>query len=297
LREVAHQGSISGAAAALNYTPSAVSQQLAQLERQVGVRLVDRRSTGIVLTRAGQVMLAHANALLARASRAEEELRQLAEGNWGRLRVGAFSSAAAALMPEAIVAMRGAQPTCAVELVEQDTPESVSELRRGELDLAIIVLNGHSPAEDDELEITPLLDDRIDVLLPAKHRLSKAESVSLDDLRGDAWIDCSGSPVRFWMTARGIEPNVIFNSDQHYVVHALVAAQVAVAFSPRLTQPVLEDGLLVKPIAPDPPIRRVAIAVRAENRNAQAIASLTDILFRVALSRNGSGVVERAAAP
>jgi len=294
LREVARHGSISGAAAALSYTPSAVSQQLAQLEREVGTKLVDRRSTGIVLTRAGQVLVAHANAMLARASRAEEELRQLAAGSWGRLRVGAFASAAAALMPEAIVAMRAAQPSCAIELVEQDTRESIEELRRGELDLAMIVLNGHSPADDDELELTPLLDDRIDVLLPAEHRLAGAESISLENLRDDAWIDCSGSPVRFWMTARGIEPNVIFNSDQHYVVHALVAAQVAVAFSPRLTQPVLEDALVVKPVAPNPPIRRVAIAVRTENSNARAIASLIEILFRVALSRDGSGVVMRS---
>lgn len=293
LREVARQGSLSSAAAALSYTPSAVSQQLAQLEREVGVKLVERRSTGVVLTRAGQVLVAHANAMLARASRAEEELRQLAAGSWGRLRVGAFASAAAALMPEAIVAMRAAEPSCAVELVEQDTADSVEELRRGELDLAIIVINGHKTINDDELEITPLLDDRIDVLLSATHPLAAAESVSLDDLSDDAWIDCSGSPVRFWMTARGTEPNVIFNSDQHYVVHALVAAQVAIAFSPRLTQPVLEDGLVVKPIAPNPPIRRVAIAVRTENRYAETIASLIEILFRIAISRDGSGVVTR----
>ena len=293
LREVARHGSISGAAAALSYTPSAVSQQLAQLEREVGVKLVERRSTGVVLTRAGQVLVAHANAMLARASRAEEDLRQLAAGSWGRLRVGAFSSAAAALMPEAIVAMRAAEPSCAVELVEQETVESIAELRRGELDLAIIVLNGHSPNNDDELEITPLLDDRIDLLLPARHRLAGADSISLEDLRDDAWIDCAGSPVRFWMTAHGIEPNVIFNSEQHYVVHALVAAQVAVAFSPRLTQPVLEEALVVKPVAPNPPFRRVAIAVRIENRQAEAIASLIEILFRIALSRDGSGVVAR----
>ena len=293
LREVARHGSVSSAASALSYSPSAVSQQLAQLEREVGAKLVERRSTGVVLTRAGQVLVAHANAMLARASRAEEELRQLAAGTWGRLRVGAFASAAAALTPEAIVAMRAAEPSCAVELVEQDTSDSVAELRRGELDVGIIVLNGDSPTDDEELEITPLLDDRIDVLLPAKHRLAGAASITLEDLRDEAWIDCSGSPVRFWMTARGIEPNVIFNSDQHYVVHALVAAQVAVAFSPRLTQPVLEDALVVKAVAPNPPIRRVAIAVRTENRNAEAIASLIEILFRIALSRDGSGVVPR----
>jgi DNA-binding transcriptional LysR family regulator len=293
LREVARHGSLSSAAAALSYTPSAVSQQLSQLEREVGAKLVERRSTGVVLTRAGQVLVAHANAMLARASRAEEDLRQLADGSWGRLRVGAFASAAAALMPEAIVAMRAAEPSCAIELVEQDTPDSIAELRRGELDLAIIVPNCERPNDEPELEITPLLNDRIDILLPAEHRLAGNETVSLEDLRDDAWIDCSGSPVRFYLASRGIEPNVIFNSDQHYVIHALVASQVAVAFSPRLTQPVLEAALVVKPLAPTAPFRRVAIAVRTENRHAEAIASLIEILFRIALSRDGSGVVAR----
>src|ERR1700756_4227473 len=103
LREVAVQGSFLAAATELMFSPSAVSQQIAQLEREVGLTLVERRSTGVVLTPAGERLLAHANAILARAADAEEELRQLSDGRLGRLRVAAFASAASALMPEAIV--------------------------------------------------------------------------------------------------------------------------------------------------------------------------------------------------
>ena len=291
LREVARQGSFSAAAAELNYSPSAVSQQVAQLERQVGVQLVERKSTGVELTRAGQVLLAHANAMLARAADAEAELRQLTEGTWGRVRVGAFSSAAAALMPPAIVELRKVEPRLAVELVEQDREESINELQAGDLDLAIVVLDGL--VEDDakgasrNVEVEPLLDDYIDVLLPAGHRLAEAPSVALEELRDDAWIDCSGGPVRFWLTSRGIQPNIVFNSDHHLVVHALVAAEVAVAFSPRLTQPVNEPGLVVKPVDPNPPIRRVGLAYRPENGNGTGVRSLSHILQRIVQLRVG----------
>jgi DNA-binding transcriptional LysR family regulator len=298
LREVARQGSFSAAAAELNFTPSAVSQQIGQLEREVGVQLVERSSTGVELTRAGHVLLAHANAMLARAADAEAELNQLATGNWGRVRVGSFASAASSLMPQAIVAYRSVEPRIAVELVEQDRDEAIGGLQRGELDLAIIVLNGLEDNDGNwavrDVDVTPLVDDYIDVLLPSGHPLASAQTVSLEELRDDAWADCSGTPVRFWMTASGIRPNIVFNSDHHYVVHAVVAAGLAVAFSPRLTQPIVEPGLVVKPIAPNPPVRRVGIAIRADHRSSQAIRSLADILCELAQTPRDANRVEPA---
>src|SRR5262249_31052566 len=158
------------------------------------VQLVERSTTGVELTRAGQVLLAHANAMLARAADAEAELRELATGNWGRLRVGAFASAASSLMPPAIVAYRGIEPRVAVELVEQDRDDSIADLQRGELDLAIVVLKGLEENDGNwagaDIEVTPLLDDYIDLLLPSDHRLASAQTVALEDLRDEAWIDC-----------------------------------------------------------------------------------------------------------
>jgi DNA-binding transcriptional LysR family regulator len=106
---------------------------MAQLGREVGVALLKRKSTGVELTPAGRLLLGHAQAILARAADDEEELREPTDGRLGRVRVGVFSTAAGALMPEAIIAFRAVHPGVEVELVEQDTSESLQQIRRGEL--------------------------------------------------------------------------------------------------------------------------------------------------------------------
>lgn len=302
LREVARQGSFSAAAAQLNYSPSAISQQIAQLEREVGVTLVERKSNGVVLTRAGRVLLAHANAMLGRAADAEEELRQLAAGPWGRLRVAAFASAAAALLPPAIVAYREVQPRVAIELVEHDdSRESLDELRRGELDLAIIPRNGRETHEPDpEIDYTHLLDDYVDVLLPATHPLANATSLTFEALRDEAWADCSGDPVFKTMSALGIEPNIIFNGGHHHVTYSIVSTEIALAFCPRLTQPVLIPNVVSKPIGPEPMAREVVTATRASEHKSPALESLVDVLLAVAAARtedNAAGLDLQLAQP
>jgi DNA-binding transcriptional LysR family regulator len=290
LREVALRGSFSAAATELMFSPSAVSQQIAQLEREVGVTLVERRSTGVVLTSAGELLLGHANAILARAADAEEELRRLGDGSLGSLRVAAFSSAAAALMPEAIVEFRTAQPRLEIELVEQDRDVSLDQIRRGELDLAVVV---RAPEPDGEagVVVLPLFDDYIDVLLPCDHRLAGSAAVSLAELRDEPWADCSGMPVRHHLAALGIEPNVVFRSDHHRVIEGIVAAGIAVAFVPRLAQPVTRRDVVVKPIAPDPRVRRIGVAVRDGDRRPGGVKTMVEVLHRVAAARVGQELV------
>ena len=281
LREVALRGSFSAAATELMFSPSAVSQQIAQLEREAGVALVKRSSTGVAVTEAGQLVLGHANAILARAADAEEELRQLGDGNLGRLRVAAFTTAASALMPEAIVAFRAAHPRVAVELVEQDTPESLEELRRGDLDLAVLV-RGLAADRYAGVVMTPLLDDQIDVLLPVYHRLADGPSVSLRELLDEPWADCSGGPVQHHLSVLAGEPKIVFHSANHQVLEGIVAAGIALAFVPRLAQPVTRDDVVAKPVAPEAPMRRVAIAIREGDYQPAALQSMVAILERAA---------------
>jgi molybdate transport repressor ModE-like protein len=280
LREVARSGSFSAAASELSFSPSAISQQIAQLEREVGAPLVERKSTGIALTPAGQLLLGHANAILARAADAEEELRQLHDGALGSLRIAAFSSAAAALMPDAIIAFRNAHPQVEVILVEQDRKESIDDLQRGELDLAVVFRPPEQPS--DGVTEMPLIDDCIDVLIPFGHRLATSPSVELEDLREEPWAECSGGPVRQHMAALGIEPNIVFKSDHHGVVEGIVAAGIAVAFVPRLAQPVRRRDVIVKPISPRPPVRPVGIAIRAGDHRSAALTTMIDALKSVA---------------
>jgi molybdate transport repressor ModE-like protein len=284
LREVARTGSFSAAATELTFSPSAVSQQIAQLEREVGARLVDRKSTGVELTRAGELLVGHAHAILARAADAEAELRQLNDGTVGHLRVGAFASATAALMPDVVPAFRTAHPRVELTLIEQDRRECIEQLQRGDLDLAV-VWRPTEPAVDGVLE-TPLPDDRIDVLLPVTHRLVDARAVTLDELRDEPWADCSGAPVRDHLGALGIEPNIVFRSDHHRVVEGVVAAGVAVAFVPRLAQPVSRDDVVVKQIAPRAPARPIGIAIRDGDHRSAAVTMLIELIEQVASARD-----------
>jgi DNA-binding transcriptional LysR family regulator len=284
LREVALRGSFSAAATELMFSPSAVSQQIAQLEREVGMPLVDRKSTGIELTHAGQLLLGHANAILGRAADAEEELRQLNDGTIGHLRVGSFASATAALMPEVIPAFRSARPRVEITLVEQERRECMDGLQHGELDLAVVC--SASEAGPDGVVEMPLLDDYIDLLVPANHRLANAPSVTLQELREEPWADCSGGPVRDHLGALGFEPNIVFLSDHHRVVEGMVAAGEAIAFVPRLTQPPRRHDVIVKPIAPRPPVRPVGIAIRADVLRSAAVTTMIDLLRQVVASED-----------
>src|SRR5918992_1494857 len=135
LREVATERSFSAAAEKLGYTQSAVSQQIAALEREAGAVLIERNPRGIRLTDAGEALVRHTEGILARLSDAEEELEAIAGLRGGRLRLGSFPTAGATLMPQAIAEFSARHPGVELSLVEADPPESLPRLRAGELDL------------------------------------------------------------------------------------------------------------------------------------------------------------------
>jgi DNA-binding transcriptional LysR family regulator len=203
-----------------------------------------------------------------------------------------FASAAAALMPEAILACREAHPGVQVVLVEQDRAESLDELQRGKVDLAV-VFRPPEPAVDGVEQIS-LPDDPIDALLPQDHRLAAAETVALEELCDEPWAECSGRPVRQHMSALGKEPNVVFKSDHHGVVEGIVAAGIAVAFVPRLAQPVRRPDVIVKEISPQAPVRPIGIAIRAGDHRPAALRTMIDRLRQVAVARTG---YDRASGP
>ena len=288
LREVALQGSFAAAATALQFSPSAISQQVAQLEREIGATLVDRTSTGVVLTPAGRALLVHANAILARTAEAEEELRRLADGHAGHLQVAAFASAAASLMPDAIVSLRRAYPALEVELIEQDRDASLTELRNGMLDLAVIARGGYTPPNDEDfIELIPLLEERVDVLLPRDHRLANAPSVSLHALADEPWTECSGRNTAYTMAAEGIEPKIVFSSDNFGVLQGIVAARVAVCLLPGLAQIHLRPDVVLKRLEPQPRGRLVAIAVRFADRRPATLTMIDALQEAAARYREG----------
>ena len=183
LREVAVRGSFSAAADALSFTQSAVSQQIAALERETGATLVERSARGVRLTDAGRALVKHTDAILARLTEAESELEAIAGLRGGRVRLAAFESAAATLMPPAIAEYRSRHPAVELSMTLSEPEGALPQLRAGELELAVIF--GGALAESysiEGLELVELLEDPLYLVLPGDHPLARKRNIRLSDL-------------------------------------------------------------------------------------------------------------------
>src|SRR5260221_6529564 len=179
LKEVADHGSFSAAAEALSYTQSAVSQQIAALEREAGTQLVTRGSRGIKLTEAGEALVRHADAILTRLADAEAELEAIAGLRGGRLRLAAFPTVGATLMPLAIATFRKRHPDIELAMLQLEPEESLPLLKSGDLDIALTM--GPDDDESESIETTFLLDDPMYAVLPLGHKLSAKAKLRLKD--------------------------------------------------------------------------------------------------------------------
>src|SRR5436853_2423857 len=169
-REVAQQGSFTAAADALSYTQSAVSQQISALERETGALLVERDRKRARLTEAGEILLAHADAILGRIAHAEADIGAYVHARAGRLRLAAFESAGAALVPAAVEVFHGRHPDVELHVVQMEPAEASARLESRELDLAIVYdLDPPTGALGEELELAHLFDDHYTAVVPARH--------------------------------------------------------------------------------------------------------------------------------
>jgi DNA-binding transcriptional LysR family regulator len=294
LTEVAYRGSLSAAAEALNYTQSAVSQQISTLEAETGLSLLERHPRGVTLTAAGQMLVGHAEGVLARLEAAETELAAIAGLRGGRLRVASFPTAGATLMPVAIATFRASYPEVELTLAEGEPEEIVPRLRAGELDLALLYeFPGEAPTTTGMTRVE-LLSDPLHLALPREHPLAARPTISLAKLAGESWVQtsrespCSRHVVRSCHAA-GFEPRVAFESDDYQTVQGLVAAGVGVALIPELALSVVRDDIVIRDVSPDPPKRQVIAAIPAAARLVPAAPAMLGILEeasgRLALQR------------
>src|SRR5829696_5130000 len=230
LREVAVQGSFSAAAQALTYSQSAVSQQIATLEREAGTRLVERNGRSVRLTDAGRALVRRADAILTELAGAESDLQLIAGLRGGQVRVSTFASAATVLLPEAVTAFRDAHPGVRVELsLVEDTAEATDGLRAGRTDLALLA---EPLADSGPVETHHLLDDPLLAVLPAGHRLARRRALRLADLAAEPWVlgggpGCSDRAIILRAChAAGFEPRVgvEFPTDDYHATQGMVAA-------------------------------------------------------------------------
>jgi DNA-binding transcriptional LysR family regulator len=285
LREVALRGSFSAAAEALAYTQPAISQQIARLEKQVGVKLIEREPRGVRLTPAGEVLVRHTERVMAQLAAADEELQDVAAQARGRLRIGSFATAAGTIVPRAVAAFRPLRPAIEVEISLLDPHESIPAVRRGDLEIAITEEGGfESEVDTAGLQIEHLLDDHMWVSLPADHPLATRPTVDLIDLRDEDWMfaclsgTCADSNVvlRACRDA-GFQPRIAYQSDDYFAIQGLVASGMGVALIPGLGLASTRDDVAVRPVKGRPPHRRVA-AVTASEPTGGAIPTMLECL-------------------
>jgi DNA-binding transcriptional LysR family regulator len=286
LREVASRGSFSAAAAALSFTQSAVSQQVAALERETGTRLIERGVRPVRLTDAGRALMAHAEAVLAHLDEAEQELGELAGLRRGRLRLAGFPTAVEALVPRAVARFHQRHPDVDLTVLDDHGQGLVPRLARWELDLALIYEHEALPEPDVELERTHLLDDPFDLAVPDGHPLAGRASVALEALADETWIggapgSAYGAIVVHSCQAAGFEPHFAFGSDDYNAVQAFVAVGLGIAVLPRLALAFARPGLHRVRLAV-PPARRITAARLAASYRSAATASMLSILKETA---------------
>jgi DNA-binding transcriptional LysR family regulator len=293
LVEVARRGSFSSAAEALSYTQSAVSQQVATLEAETGMTLLERHARGVRVTPAGHALVEHAEGILARLEAAEAELSAIAGLRAGLLRMASFPTAGATLMPLAIATFRAAYPEVELTLAEGEPEEIASRLRAGEFDLALL-FEFDEPEVLEGLERVELLADPMYLALPSEHAFARKSGLRLEDLRGEAWIQtsrespCARHVVRSCHAA-GFEPNVSFESDDYQTVQGLVAAGVGVALIPELALSVVREDIAIRALAPEPPLRQVIAAAPTDARLSPATPAMLSILKDAAARYEAQG--------
>ena len=287
LREVAARGSFSGAAESLSFTQSAISQHVAALEREAGATLVDRGARGIRLTEAGQALVHHADAILARLEHAEQELAAIRGLRGGRLRLGSFMSAGATLVPKAVAAFHERHPDVDLSMVEAEPADALARMRGGELDLALVYDHAQLPvAFGEDIKLVHLLDDPLELVVRRGHPLTDAGPVRLADLSGEAWI--GGTPrdachLIFQSSCReaGFEAQLAFETDDYQASQAFVAAGVGVALLPRLALATIHPSVEVVSLAEPAPVRRVWAAMLAEGYVSPAREAMLEVLADV----------------
>jgi DNA-binding transcriptional LysR family regulator len=282
-QQVARHGSLAGAARALSYTQPAVAHHVAELEREAGTPLVVRHGRGVRLTDAGAALAAHADAILSRLAAAQEEVAAIAGLDAGRVRIAAYPTAAATLVPPALAALREEHPAIAVSLQELEPPEALAAIRAGDVDLAVTFRYAEAnEVPERDLVSAALGEDPIDIVVPADHPAAAAREHRLSDLAGETWVAgcdrCRAHLVRSCQQS-GFDPVVAFTTDDFVTQQALVAAGLAVAAMPRSTLGAHANPRLRAAPCPELAARQIEV-VAAGDPVPPAVAALRERLLR-----------------
>ena len=292
LKAIAEEGTFGRAAKRLGYTQSAISQQIAMLERIVGRRLIDRPGgpRPVSLTEAGDLLLRHADAIAARLQAAQADLAALDAGDAGPLRIGTYQSVGARVLPELLREFSAAWPQVEVTLQESaDDRDLIALIERGELDLSFVVL----PLDPGPYEVAELFRDPYVLVVPAASQLaSRDRPPSLRELLDHPLISnrtCRTTQrVEDRLRQAGREPHIAFRSDDNGTVQGLVAAGVGVAVVPRLTVDETDPAIRVVDLGDRVPPRLVGVAWHRDRRRSRAAEAFVQLSQKLTSSVGAS---------
>ena len=283
LHAVHVHGSVASAAKALGYTPSAVSQQVAKLERETGTTLLERRGRGVVLTDAADMLVDTATRVLSLVEEAEVTLEERRGRPSGRLTVAAFSTAARGLLPGVLAELVATHPALDLRLFEEDPHATPHMVAQGTVDLAVVHDWDIAPMTVPEGVSRELVgEDRCDVLLPRDHPLTAKAVLHREDVADARWI-CQppGTVCHDWLTRTlrsvGTEPHFAHHVAEYQTQIALVGAGLGIAMVPRLGRGPIPDTVVVKAMDPAP-VRGVSVLWRTGTSRRPAVAETVRIL-------------------
>ncbi|MEU1071693.1 MULTISPECIES: LysR substrate-binding domain-containing protein [unclassified Streptomyces] len=291
LDALARHGSVGGAADNLHVTTSAVSQQLAKLEREAGQPLLAKNGRGVRLTDAGRLLAEHAARILSQVQVAQADLEAQRGRVVGELRIAGFATAARGLFPAALTALRADHPQLRVRSDELEAEDSVRGVQLGDLDLAVVLDWYNKPLPlPDGLAKRSVLDDLADVAMPMGHPLAGRESVDLEEFASDEWITWPEGEfchewLMFTLRGKGVEPRIGHVAREHATQLALVEAGLGVSVAPRLGREPVPDGVRVVPVR-DAMRRHVYAVWRADADRRPSIRAAVE-----ALAAAGRGVM------
>jgi DNA-binding transcriptional LysR family regulator len=288
LRAVVTSGSITAAATNLGYTPSAVSQQVAALERQTRTPLLERVGRGIQPTAAGLLLTEHAEIIGQRVAEAELALADLREGRTGHLSIRYFVTAGQALVPPALAELRREHPGVHVDLklIEPGPPP---EMAQGEADVAICVLPPNAPPMPG-LRMVHLLDDPFRLVLPRAHPLASRRVIDLAELAEEPWVGNEWPPgqcaqvVLDACAAAGFSPGIVVESENYACAQGFVAAGLGLSLVPLLGVEHRRPGVVVRRVRRPEPVRVIHAVVRESIADQPAVRCLLDALTTAAKS-------------
>lgn len=283
LRELSKRQTMAAVAEALLISPSAVSQQIALLEQETETQLIERRGRGVRLTAAGQKLLIHAERIIMEIEAAKTDLAEMKKIIAGEIRLAAFPSVAAVLVPPTIVSLKTKHPQLVVKFEELEPTESLDGLRAWQIDAALID-DINIPAGDLDLnfETVPVIEDVFHVMLAKSHPLARRASLPLKELRDEQWVIDTASPASAYTNMitgqcrkAGFEPMIAAHCHGFEVAQALTKAGCAVSIIPGLRASHIAGGIAVRKLQPE--IRRkIALATRKGEQRQPGLKALVE---------------------